>query len=239
MRIQSIVYAVTASVALLSGTACTYSDTFRSSFIGVSKFREVEANLYVSPEIAVEKESEIVKLISDARARVAEQFGALESRPRIIISKGDEEQKTFKLYQAPGKLLISPWGNYLILDHDLANIDVAAHELVHAEIADRLGYLTRMRRMPTWLDEGIALQVDYRPQYTHLDEITNSELERVMTLSTPKSFWGKDKNQNIKNYQSSKVAVSTVVQRALEKKGLYGILEELKQGVAIDSILGD
>ena len=60
-----------------------------------------------------------------------------------------------------------------------------------------------------------------------------------MSLNSPKSFWSDDTNQNLRNYQSSKVAVSTVVQPALERKGLYGILEEIKKDVGIDEIIGN
>ena len=239
MGIRLILCTVMASVALLSVAACTYKDTVRSSFIGASKFREIGSNLYVSHEIGSEKDREILKLISDARSRVIAKFGEIESRPRIIVIKGDDEQEKFKLYRAPGKLLIAPWGNYLILDHDMAGIDVAAHELVHAEIAGRLGYLAKMKKMPTWLDEGIALQVDYRANYTDLEDVDSEELKRIMSLNSPKSFWSDDTNQNLRNYQSSKVAVSTVVQPALERKGLYGILEEIKKDVGIDEIIGN
>ena len=222
---------------LLSASAYAYSDTVRSTLIGLSDFREIRPNIYVSPNTNSSHEQAIITLISHARLRITEQFGPPTSTPKIIFLKGKEEEESFKLYQAPGKVLIAPWGNYLILNQTLVNIDVAAHELIHAEIAERLGYLTRMRTMPTWLDEGIALQVDHRARYSNLATIDDTELKRIASLVTPKLFWTQNPEQNIKNYQSSKVAVRQTVLPAIREKGLYAILDKMKNGTKIDAIM--
>ena len=237
MILRSLKYLLVLFLALLSVTACVYSNTARSTMIGFSEFREIEPKLYVSPNIDPSQNKEIVTLIFDARSRIAKRFGAPISKPTIIISEGQKEQKQFKLYGAPGKLLIAPWGNYLILSNKLKSLDVAAHELVHAEIAERLGYLARMRKIPTWLDEGIALQVDHRPKYSQLKHINQTEIDRVMSLSSPKLFWSQELEQNIINYQSAKVAVEEYVLPAIESKGLYRILEEIKAGESVESYI--
>jgi len=224
---------------LISASACSYSDTVRASMIGISDFKEVKPDLYISPRIASNQENAIAELISNARSRIADKFGAPMSSPKIIVSKGEKELRNFKLYKAPGKVLIAPWGNYILLNHELANVDVAAHELVHAEIAYRLGYFVRMKKMPTWLDEGIALQVDYRPAYSNLSEIDDSELNRVFSLDSPKSFWTEDEEQNVKNYQSSKEAVRTRVLPVIEEKGLYEFLEEIRTGSSLEGVVGN
>lgn len=237
MKSRVFKYFLAVMALLLSASTYAYSDTVRSTLIGLSDFRKIEPNLYVSPNTTSSQGKAIATLISDARVRITEQFGAPISTPTIIIIKGKKEEQSFKLYQAPGKVLIAPWGNYLILNQALANIDVAAHELMHAEIAERLGYLIRMRNMPTWLDEGIALQVDHRPRYSNLAVIDNTELKRVASLVSPKLFWTQNSEQNIKNYQSSKVAVSGTVLPAFQENSLYAILDQIKNGMKIDSII--
>ena len=230
MILKSIKYTLIIISTLFSISAYVYSSTVRSSLIGFSEFREIESNLYVSPNIVSTDDQSIAFVISDARSRISEKFGPPISKPTIIIIKGTKEQKQFELYGAPGKVLISPFGNYLLLNHELMNVDIAAHELMHTEIAERLGYFTRMSKMPTWLDEGIALQVDHRPKYTQLKEIDRVEFARVISLSTPRSFWSENSEQNIINYQSAKMAVSRAVLPAIEKNGLYNILEEIRMG---------
>ena len=237
MIIKSLKYLFVLLLVLLSVSACAYSNTVRSTLVGYSDFREIGPKMYVSPNIDRSQNQEIITLISDARSRITKRFGVPISKPTIIISEGKKEQKQFKLYGAPGKLLIAPWGNYMILSNKLRSLDVTAHELVHAEIAERLGYLTRMRKMPTWLDEGIALQVDHRPRYTKLTNINQAELERVVSLSTPKLFWSQEPEQNIKNYQSAKMAVQESVIPVIDRKGLYRILEEIKEGASIERFI--
>jgi hypothetical protein len=46
------------------------------------------------------------------------------------------------------------------------NIDVASHEYIHTEIAERSSVLKRTYRIPTWFDEGIAMQVDHRDAFS-------------------------------------------------------------------------
>jgi len=235
MILKSLKYSLVLFLVVFSVSACAYSNTARSTMIRFSDFREIQPKLYVSPNIDPRQNQEIITLISDARSRITKRFGVPISAPTIIISEGQKEQKEFKLYGAPGKLLIAPWGNYMILSNKLKSLDVAAHELVHAEIAERLGYLTRMRKMPTWLDEGIALQVDHRPRYLQLQNISQTEFNRVISLSSPKLFWTQDPEQNIINYQRAKKAVEDTILPVIERKGLYRLLEEIKAGESIEN----
>lgn len=46
------------------------------------------------------------------------------------------------------------------------NIDIVAHEWLHSEIAHQTGFITRNYRLPTWFDEGLAMQVDFRPEFS-------------------------------------------------------------------------
>ena len=53
----------------------------------------------------------------------------------------------------------------VVLDLAHFSIDVTAHELVHAELAQRLGFWTRTVKLPVWFDEGIAVQLDRRADF--------------------------------------------------------------------------
>ena len=54
--------------------------------------------------------------------------------------------------------------SYISISTEYLNVDVLAHELTHAELKERLSDKA-LRKIPTWFDEGIALQNDYREQY--------------------------------------------------------------------------
>ena len=101
-------------------------------------------------------------LRSQAHARVAELFGDTQSRPLIhclsepALGLDVSHGRTNFAPLLPAVVLIGPQG---------ANVDVLAHEWAHAEISHRLGFLQRTFGFPVWVDEGLAMQVDYRPEY--------------------------------------------------------------------------
>ena len=54
--------------------------------------------------------------------------------------------------------------NYISVSDEYLNIDIIAHELTHAELHTRLN-MKALKSIPTWFDEGLATQNDYREQY--------------------------------------------------------------------------
>jgi len=91
-----------------------------------------------------------------------------------------------------------------------------------------------MTKMPTWLDEGIALQVDHRPKYAGLPDIDKTEFERIISLKKPSVFWTESAEQNIKNYQNSKVAVRNSIMPVITEQGLFGFLDKIKSSDSVE-----
>jgi len=207
-----------------------YANIVRCVLIDFGGFREAADNVYVSQALPRPTQGEVDALIRDARLRVEKQYGAPRAKPVIIVVGTDEEARDYGLHDSPGKLFFVPWQNYRILSYEKGSIDVAAHELVHAEIVERLGYALRQETIPTWFDEGAALQVDFRPQYAvDPDSFDDAEVARVMTLDSPGEFWSSDKAQNSENYQAAKVAVALFF-RQHQAETLYSLLERIKDG---------
>ena len=216
----------------------THSNIVRCTFIGFSDHRHLGDGVYASSAIDRGEDKAILTMIDQARTRISHHFGQPIAKPTIIIVSGHEQAARFGLGAAPGTVLIAPWGNYVLLNHQSANLDVAAHELVHAEIAHRLGYFDRARKFPTWLDEGIALQVDYRPEYALLFKVDNEELERVLSLQSPRQFWSDDTALTIQNYRSSKAAVNMTFFKKDMQSSLYPLLDKISDGADVQSLLG-
>ncbi len=236
--IKTFKYALLLLAVVVFAAAFSYPSIMRCTLIGFSSFRQSEGKLFISPAIAKQDDSRIKTLLSDARTRIGYHFGDPVSTPTIIVVDSDEEAHKLGLGGAPGTLLIAPWGNYLLLHLSKGNLDVMAHELVHAEIAERLGYFNRITKFPTWLDEGIALQVDYRSEYSLLFDLDQTELARVTSLRTPTDFWTNDMEQNIKNYRSSKVAVNKTFFDKRTQSALYSLLDRLNAGEELSELLG-
>lgn len=115
-----------------------------------------------------EQEADLVRVRaqwSSARARVVELLGPLESEPIVVLPPSKKAATRFGVPEvAPGGSYIVPWVTYIVLAPDGRNVDVMAHELVHAELAERLGYVQYLLALPTWFDEGLAMQVDFRDE---------------------------------------------------------------------------
>jgi hypothetical protein len=100
-----------------------------------------------------------------ARHRIGDFYGAPIATPVTIIAANAAEGRKFGLTDVPGTAFISMTGTYVTLNMEQFGLDVTAHELMHAELAKRLGYWARITQLPTWFDEGVALQLDRRAQY--------------------------------------------------------------------------
>ena len=100
----------------------------------------------------------------------------------------------------------------LVLGPKGQNCDVAAHEYSHAELAFRTSALLRTYRIPTWFDEGLAMQVDNRVDYSRsaLSFYLSSQhidLPKLQGLSSPAGFY-KAGIQGKTNYAFAKCVVS-------------------------------
>ena len=100
--------------------------------------------------------------LAAAKLRVQSLFGSVESDPWIRCL----EQPTLGLGHIIGTTHFAPGlPAVIILSSEGNHLDVIAHEWAHAEYARRVGGLYRTYAVPTWFDEGLAMQVDHRKSY--------------------------------------------------------------------------
>lgn len=101
-------------------------------------------------------------LLSRAVDAVADLYGSSVSRPLVgclnspMLGIDVSHGQTNFAPVLPPTILIGPQGR---------SVDVVAHELAHAELAQRVGFVRRELSVPTWFDEGLAMQVDHREAY--------------------------------------------------------------------------
>lgn len=140
---------------------------------------------------SIAKETCPTELLAQAENRVSELFGSTTSNPKIsclsepTLGLGSVIGTTSFAPGLPAIILLSPAG---------ASVDVMAHEWAHAELAERVGVLARTYRLPTWFDEGLAMQVDRRKDYNleALHSLANrSDLNPIDAdnLSTPSGYF--------------------------------------------------
>lgn len=211
--------AVLVIVWLFAGAAMN-RDAFACELIPMLGFSPIAADVYVDDSIAIEHRQHILSTIAAGTLRVNNYYGAPLSGPRYIVTNRTDHI-AFGLnptaMQRSGLtrecIFLGPKGQ---------NIDVVAHELVHAETRYRVSLLREMVALPTWFIEGIATVVDQRqpllPQNIDLTEEQIAAIKQVHFALQWDVF-------NPSHYQAARMAI-----RPLQPKQLYPKLARIDQG---------
>ena len=173
-------------------------------------------------------------LLSEARIRIQNTFGTPQSIPIVVFFNGESAFWPFKLNEYGSTHFLGP-RTCIMVGPKGQNPDVIAHELMHAEIANRVGFWGRFTRLPAWFDEGLAMQVDFRSQYV-LRNGANSETKFVKTLWSARDFFVPDDELLTKNYASAKAEVALWV-ADVGKQSVYSELERIRRGEAFNAVI--
>ena len=169
-KIKAILIAVFSLVFLIGAAAVWFFQFFplgyRMSVPLRSSFERISDNIYVNTGNAADR-TVIADLIDEAIARDTDFFGSLVCRDCTVIIICDNKKLLSKLGGDHDTQSVSflVKKSYISVSNEYLTVDVLAHELTHAELYERLSGKA-VRRIPTWFNEGIALQNDYREQYS-------------------------------------------------------------------------
>lgn len=164
-------------------------------------------------------------LVAAGRQRISGLFGAPQANPIIVFwSQADfvaklglNDYASIHMLGTRACIFLGPKGR---------SVDVVAHELVHAEVFDRVGLWVRMTQVPVWFDEGLAMQVDYRGKYS-LPDGTRSE--HIRSMSSPASFFVGNDEELTRNYAAAKTEPAYWVS-SVGSKEVYARLARLRAG---------
>ena len=123
-----------------------------------------------------------------------------------------------------GKTHLTPLGECIVLGPDGSNVDVAAHEFVHAETWYRVGWVNHLLSVPTWFNEGVALIVDYRDPFL----VENIKLQQDAVDEVKSKVYGFeffDGENEGEHYLASRLAVDKI-----DHSVFYEKLAEMSSG---------
>lgn len=230
-------FCVLAVACVVCAFGYTYSNFVHAMLVQSSDFVQLEPGLYVSARLDKAGQERFTALLAEAKARVAQTYGPISATPVTIITRDIDEARQYGLGESPGTLFSTPWQQYLVLNYQkLAGADVIAHELMHAELGERVGYVKRMLQIPTWYDEGVAMQVDFREQYS-VQGLDEQAIRAVKELSSPAKFWTDDRVQTIENYRVAKKAVADLFEKN-GSRSLYETLSSIESGKTFGEVVG-
>jgi len=171
------------------------------------------------------------ELLQKAKARITSKFGPMRSQPTVYFFDQNDTLWSTR---------INPYGSTSFLGFKTCvaigpygqNIDVVAHELMHAEIEERAGSWRRAREIPIWFDEGLAMQVDYREKYNFQ---TPQRTDDVMRLNSAREFFSTDGDTLTYNYTAAKSHVEAWLLRN-SGTDIFESLARIKNGTSFDSV---
>ena len=210
-----------------------------STLVGMEGYVEVEPGVYAAAAMSPAERQRALDGLHAARRRIADAFGEPVARPVTILAPDTSAARRFGLADGvPGTAFIAPLGTQVVLDMAVFSIDVTAHELTHAEIAQRLGFWTRMRKLPVWFDEGVAVQLDWREKYlVDCAAVGAARIDAVRSLDTAAAFWRGGRPEIVAHYQAAKCAAAGVL-ATHPPRTLYASLTRLREGAAFADVFG-
>lgn len=232
-------YALSALALAVPASAFCSPPLLNRAFVSLSDYQKIEDKVYADPSISDVELQRVMSGLQMARHRIGDFYGAPIAKPVTIIPANALEGRRFGLTDVPGTAFISMTGAHVMLNMEQFSLDVTSHELMHAELAERLGYWARTTKLPTWFDEGVALQLDRRPHYLiDCAAVGQDEIRRVKALDKPGTFWSIDKDQNIRNYQAAKCAVAELLEHH-PPKSLYHAFSRMREGENFSDVFPD
>ena len=170
----------------------------------------------------------------DAVGRITQVFGYPAGQPVIIHLAHPE-----KFWPLPfnAYAITSFFGtrSCIVTGPDGRNVDVLAHELVHAELFARVGYWRRLTQIPTWFDEGSGMQVDYRSDFDLDRQQSPADTSSVRAKTSFHKFFAVQPEVLTQHFAYAKAQVAAWLKRGGNKK-FYTRLHEVKAGMDFDKI---
>lgn len=201
---------------------------------------EREQSVYFAPGIGSARRSAFVLTLAAARRRVVGVYGPLRGAPTVVVTDLDSWDRFAP--NATGATHYHPTGSTTVVIGPAGqNVDVIAHELAHAELVARVGYWRAQLRVPTWFDEGLAVQFDERPPYAERAFARRRQaglrLVPLSRLATRAAFFAGTKEEVRQHYAHARLAIERW--RAREgDRGVGRFIDTLRCGQSLARELG-
>lgn len=237
-----ILISVSILVLFLAACAVYYfeftPEGYRMSVPYRSSFEEVSDNVYFNKNYSGDTKA-VLQMIDNAKDRNKTFWGDLQFEDNSIIIVCDDNNLISKLGgdHDTQTLFFPSKKNYISVSNEYCDINIFAHELTHAELHTRLT-VNALNSIPTWFDEGLALQNDYREQYSSdawKDQTENGKnVISVEDMNTPSEFYAGTKEDRRFRYLNAKHEVSNWMDNH-KQNGLLKLIDKLNNGSDFNS----
>jgi hypothetical protein len=239
---KAIIGIVITMILITVAGLCVFEYTipgYRMS-IAIHGFAKISDNIYVDQNWHGDT-NQLLRLIWEARDRVRNFFGELMSQPTVIIC--DDKQKLARLGSDHDTftVMLFQTNSYISVSSEWLNVDVLAHEFTHAEVHTRIfrGGISFDQPIPTWFDEGLAIQNDYREQYSYQTWLNITDngtiVPSIAQYDTADKFYAGDVEDRRKRYCLAGHEIGTWIEHN-GKEAMITLLNKISKGAEFSSL---
>lgn len=184
---------------------------------------------------SVAERAMFLELQSQARVRIESTFGAWRSRPVVAFFN---DLRTFWPLNVNTYGSAASIGNTtcVLIGPNGQNVDVVAHEFMHQELNERVGAWRLFTEVPVWFNEGVAMQVDFRPHFALPAGATANNTGEVRGLKSVGQFNQGNNQQLTQHYAFAKAEVAQWLAN-IGRDNLYPRLERIRAGESFDAVV--
>ena len=205
-------------------------------------FEKIAENVYINKGFSGRKKN-VAALVRRARKRDAAFFGKLQCTDRTVVIVCDDGELLKKLGgDHDTKSVVFPFRkSYICVSDEYLDVDILAHEITHAELHGRLNGKA-LKRIPTWFDEGIATQNDYREKYS--PEVWAEQTDNGKNTVAPadmderEEFYAGTAEDRHFRYLNAKHIVAEWMEMH-GREGLLELIDRLNRGEEFAAAYGD
>lgn len=183
-----------------------FPEQTRSLLIGFSSFQK-EGVVYFEPETPKSFRDSLQTLITKGQLRLTNFWGKHESDPVFIYCHNKVSFKKYGGSSMIPALTHIKSGARIVLSEEGLDQDIIAHEMMHAELYQQIGFFKWSFKIPRWFDEGVAMQCDYRDYYSEDSFKLKSDNFRNMVnlkyLESSQDFNRGSREQIMLNYMTA------------------------------------
>ena len=206
-----------------------------------SAFTEIASHVYINRDYAGDRQ-ELLEMIEQAKERVRTFFGDLHFQDETTFIICDDGKLTRKLGEDHGTVIVSfpVEAYYVCISDEYLELDILAHEITHAELRSCLSAKAQ-KAIPTWFDEGLALQNGYRERYSEAQWIAQTDNGKntvaLEDMDTPAEFYAGEAEDRRFRYLNAKHELD-VWMTVHGQRGLLELLDRLNDGADFNTAYG-
>jgi hypothetical protein len=190
---------------------------------------EVATGILASSDVTSDQRLDFVRLHAAAKRRIANTFGAPRASPVVVIGSTETLRQLLPGASLYASTIFIPYRSCVIVGPNGHDVNILAHEQLHAEIHHRVGHWNRLTQIPTWFDEGLAMQVDFRERYKWSLQSGGVDSGAVKRWISRSQFFSGDDEELTRHYAMAKEEVRVWLQK-VGRENAYLFLERVRHG---------